>query len=207
MLSGQKQKIITNPNLQYFREAYKEHPPWEIGRPQEIFIKLAETGRIKGSVLDIGCGTGENAIFLAKYGLLVWGVDFVPEALEHARAHARQLGVHVTFLELDALHLEQLKRKFDVVIDSGFFHTLSDADRPRLLESLKHVLIPGGRYFMLVFSDTELGTRGPRRITQKEIWDTFKDGWQIEVISPQRFETTWSATGAKAWLAIMTRIA
>ncbi len=204
-MSGQDQGLIDNPNFQFFQEAYRGHPPWDIGRPQQVFKNLAESGRILGSILDIGCGTGENAILFAIRGLEVWGIDFVPEAIQLAHARAEQLGARVTFVQADALHLDQLRRKFDVVIDSGLFHTLSDEARPRLVESLRQVLQVGGLYFMLVFSDAEPGTKGPRRISQQEIRDTFQHGWKVESIQPERFETTWNTVGAKAWFSIVVR--
>ncbi len=206
-MSGQDQEIIVNLNFPFFQEAYKGHPPWDIGRPQQVFKNLVESGRIRGSVLDIGCGTGENAIMFALRGLEVWGVDFVPEAIRLAHARAEQLGARVTFVHADALHLDQLRRKFDAVIDSGMFHTLSDEERPRFIESLRQVLPVGGLYFMLVFSDAEPGTKGPRRISQQEIRDTFQLGWKVESIQPERFETTWNIAGAKAWFCIVVRTA
>ena len=69
---------------------------------------------------------------------------------------------------MDALTLKDWPERFDSVIDSGLFHVFSDDDRRRYVEGLAHVLKPGGRLFLLCFSDEEPGTQGPRRVSQKE---------------------------------------
>jgi cyclopropane fatty-acyl-phospholipid synthase-like methyltransferase len=123
-------------------------------------------------VLDIGCGTGEHALFFAEEGHEVWGIDSSPRAIEKAREKAAQRGLQVHFEVLDALQLSRLGRMFDTATDSGLFHTLSDQDRPLFVQNLAAVLQPGGNYFMLCFSDQEPGGYGPRRITQQEIRDS-----------------------------------
>jgi SAM-dependent methyltransferase len=72
-----------------------------------------------------------------------------------------------TFLVMDALALKDLPEVFDSVIDSGLFHVYSDEDRQRYVEGLVTVLKPGGRLFLLCFSDEEPGTQGPRRVSRK----------------------------------------
>ena len=157
--------------------------------------------RSQASVLDIGCGTGEHALFFAAEGHEVWGIDSSPLAIRKAqeKAEARELDVH--FLVLDALHLTKLNRKFDTATDSGLFHTLSDEDRPVFVDNLAAVLPHGGRYFMLCFSDLEPGGYGPRRVTQGEIRDCFREGWTINYIRLTVFESRTRAEGPRAWLA------
>jgi SAM-dependent methyltransferase len=82
-------------SLRSFDGAYKDTPPWDIGRPQAEIVRLAQQGAIKGRVLDVGCGTGENALYLAEQGLEVWGVDGAPQAIEQARAKATERGLSV----------------------------------------------------------------------------------------------------------------
>src|SRR5713101_180173 len=74
-------------------------------------------------------------------------------------------------------------------IDSGLFHVFSDEDRTRYIEGLATVLKPGGRLFLMCFSDEEPGTQGPRRVSKKELYDAFTEGWDIESIQPSRVET------------------
>lgn len=193
-----------------FEWAYQNgKPPWDIGRPQPPFVRLAEQGAIAGAVLDVGCGTGENSLYLASRGLDVTGVDAAPTAIARAGEKAAARGTRATFLVADALELASLGRSFDVAIDSGLFHTFSDPDRRRFERSLWTVLRPGARYFMLCFSDEQPGTTGPRRVSQTEIRATFSDGWQVDSIVAEHFATEDEAgfQGApRAWLASLTRI-
>jgi cyclopropane fatty-acyl-phospholipid synthase-like methyltransferase len=161
--------------MDFFDSAYRGTPPWEIGRPQKEFVELVRRGEITGSVLDIGCGTGEHALFFAGEGYEVWGIDSAPLAIQKAEEKAALRGLRVHFLVLSALDLSRLNRKFDTATDSGLFHTLSDEDRPVFVDNLAAILSPAGKYFMLCFSELEPGGYGPRRITEKEIRDSFRD--------------------------------
>ena len=195
-----------------FDSAYEGQPPWDIAGPQPAFVGLEEAGQITGSVLDLGCGTGENALYLASRGHEVWGLDFVPVAVERATAKAKERGLSVHFQVGDALKLDQLGRTFDGVIDCGLFHTFSDEERPIYVSGLAAVVRPGGRVHILCFSEHEPPGQGPRRVTQDEIRDAFGDGWQVVAIREARFQTTdhpealtFSPGGPKAWLATIAR--
>ncbi|HEY9207107.1 MAG TPA: class I SAM-dependent methyltransferase [Candidatus Methanoperedens sp.] len=192
--------------MDFFNSAYEGIPPWDIGRPQQEFIRLEEKGEIQVSVLDVGCGTGENALYLAGLGHEVWGVDIAPKAIEKARIKAKERGLRATFLVCDALNLQSLGRTFDTVIDSGLFHVLSDEERPVFTRSLASVLRSGGRYYMLCFSEYEPGSWGPRHVTQAEIRATFRNGWEINYIREARFESNSHDNGARAWLSSITKL-
>jgi ubiquinone/menaquinone biosynthesis C-methylase UbiE len=111
-------------------------------------------------VIDIGCGTGENALYLASCGLVVVGVDAAPTAIARAQEKARRRASAATFLVADALALEGVDRQFDTAIDCGLFHTFSDADRVLFERSLCRILRPGARYVLLCFSEQEPGEQG-----------------------------------------------
>ncbi|MBI4337381.1 MAG: class I SAM-dependent methyltransferase [Chloroflexi bacterium] len=189
-----------------FDAAYQGTPPWDIGRPQGILMHLARSGQVQGSVLDVGCGTGENALYLAKQGHDVWGIDASPLAIQKAQEKARARHINVSFQVTDALRLGALGRSFDTVIDSGLFHIFSDEERPVFAESLASCLRPGGTYLMVCFSEHEPGSWGPRRVTQAEIRETFKSGWRVNYIQPAEFETNLEVPRVKAWLASITRL-
>lgn len=191
--------------MEDFNSAYAGTPPWDIGRPQREFVRLAQTGEIRGIVLDVGCGTGENTLYLASLGHKVWGVDRSPTAVEKAKAKARRRDVKVTFLVADALALQRLGRRFDTVIDSGLFHVFSDAERPLFVRSLATVLKEGSTYYMMCFSEHEPGGYGPRRVAQHEIRTTFHEGWKVNYIREARFESNLHSNGARAWLASITK--
>ncbi len=192
--------------MEFFEKAYQERPPWDIGRPQQEIVRLEETGQITGTVLDVGCGTGDNALFLARCGHDVVGLDSVERAIEAARRKADERGLSATFIRGEILSLREIGRTFDTVIDSGLFHTLSDNERLLFVRNLHEVLVPGGSYFMLAFSDLEPAGYGPRRITKQEIQDSFSDGWRINGIRAAVFESRTRKEGSRAWLSSITRL-
>ena len=160
--------------------------PWDIGKPQGPFVAVAD--RVTSPILDAGCGTGENALFFAARGHRVIGIDFVDEAIRRARRKAAERGLAVQFLVKNALTLADWGERFATVIDCGLFHVFSDDDRRRYVQGLARVLEPGGRLFLMCFSDAEPGTEGPRRVSRQELYDTFTDGWEIESVQPARCE-------------------
>jgi SAM-dependent methyltransferase len=184
---------------------YSGAPPWDIGRPQPAFVALAEAGAIQGRVLDVGCGTGEHALMAAGLGLDASGVDLAAAAIDKARAKAQERGLTARFLVWNALELAALGERFDTVLDCGLFHIFEDADRPAFVDSLRAVMAPGGRYFMLCFSEHQPGDWGPRRVTQDEIRTSFAHGWQVDSIQPARIDITVDPGGVHAWLAALTR--
>ena len=197
---------------QHFEQMYQGQAPWDTGRPQPAIVKLAEAGQIRGSVLDVGCGTGENVLYLAARGHEAWGIDFVPVAIERAKAKAAERGINAHFIVGNALELGKLGRQFDTVIDCGLFHTFTDEERPIFVRSLAEVLRAGGSLYLLCFSDEQPGTEGPRRISQQEIRDTFHQGWNVKQIEPTQFESIprpdglkFGPGGPKAWLATIER--
>jgi SAM-dependent methyltransferase len=181
-------------------------PPWDIGRPQPAFLRVAARGAIVGPVLDAGCGTGENALHLAGLGFEVTGLDAAPIAIATARAKAAQHGLAVELIVGDALTLAQLGRTFATVIDCGLFHVFGDADRARYVAGLAAAVNAGGRVHVLCFSDRQPGIWGPRRVTETELRAAFADGWQVEAIEPERFETNNDGPAVEGWLATMFRL-
>jgi cyclopropane fatty-acyl-phospholipid synthase-like methyltransferase len=155
-------------------------------------------------VLDAGCGTGENALYLAGRGHEVWGIDAAPNALRKARRKARKRGVPVRFLQTDALDLRVLGRTFDTVVDCGLFHTFSDGERGRYVASLTAVLPPGGELVVLCFSDEQGGGAGPRRVSQDEIRAVFSSGWAVRDIRRAVLKTNLDPSGARAWLCLIS---
>jgi SAM-dependent methyltransferase len=198
------------PDRTTFESAYSGQAPWDIGRPQKALVEVAD--QISGSILDVGCGTGENALFFAGRGAKVTGIDFLAEPINRAKRKAAERGLTATFFVMDALALKNLPEVFDAAIDSGLFHVFNDDDRRRYVQGLATILKPGGRLFLLCFSDEEPGTQGPRRVTAKEIHDAFAEGWAVEKIVPSRFEVrpdlkdiSFSEGGPKAWFVVARR--
>jgi SAM-dependent methyltransferase len=184
--------------------------PWDIGRPQPAFLRLAEGGLLTGRVLDAGCGTGEHALLAARSGAEAMGVDVSARAIEQARGKAAARRLRVRFEVADALSLADLGLTFDTIIDSGLFHVFDDASRARYVASLASVLRPGGHCHLMCFSDRQPGTSGPRRVTQAELRAAFSEGWTIEGIAADAFQVnrdTFGAATAQAWLVDISRAA
>ena len=189
-----------------FNKSYAGTPPWDIGRPQAPFQALADSGELRGKVLDAGCGTGEHALLAARLGLDSTGVDFSPAAIALAQAKARERGITARFLVHDALRLADLGEQFDTVLDSGLFHCFDDDERRQFVTSLESAMAPRGRYFLLCFSDRQPGDWGPRRLTQAEIRANFAEGWRVDSIEPVILETILDPPQVQCWFARITRV-
>jgi SAM-dependent methyltransferase len=183
-------------------------PPWDLGRPQPAFVRLAGEGLLTGQVLDVGCGTGEQTLLAASSGAEALGVDVSPLAVEQARGKAAARGVKARFEVADALSLSNLGVTFDTVIDSGLFHVFDDDDRARYVASLGSVLRSGGHLYLMCFNDRQPGEFGPRRVSQDELRAAFGAGWTILGIQADTFAINpgiFPATTALAWLATIAR--
>jgi len=199
------------PTRQTFESMYAEKAPWDIGRPQKVFVDVAD--QVHGSVLDAGCGTGENALFFAGRGHPVLGIDFLEFPIREAKRKASERSLNAEFVCMDALKLTTFDLRFDNVIDSGLFHCFSDVDRGIYVEGLTHVTRPGGKLFLACFSDEEPGTFGPRRISEEDLYRAFARGGNLEFLRRVQFETTpeskdsFSSGGPKSWFLGMNRSA
>ena len=191
-----------------WEDAYKTAPPWDVGRPQPAFVGLIRAGELnRGSVLDVGCGTGENALYFAEKGFSATGVDLTNRAIAAAKAKAAERKLKVNFRIGNALSLDFKDSVFDNVIDSGLFHTFPDDDRPVYAREIARVLAPNGKYFMLCFSDKEpTNWGGPRRVTKEEIKSTFSPFFKINYIRDALFSTRFHTNGGRAYLTSATRI-
>jgi SAM-dependent methyltransferase len=189
-----------------FEASYASTPPWDIGRPQPPFARLAAAGRLRGRALDIGCGTGEHALMAATAGCEATGIDIAPSAIRLAQAKANERGISARFMVGDARDLASRAEMFDVVLDCGLFHVFDDEDRAPYVASLAAVTQPGSEYFMLCFSEHEPAGWGPRRVTQDEIGNAFAAGWRIASIEPTELDVTIREEPVQSWLASIVRV-
>jgi len=195
--------------MSWWDAAYHGSPPWDICAPQPEIVQLEKEGSIpKGKILDIGCGLCENSMFLAKKGYSVTCIDIAQLAIEKSRAKAAEVGVRITFIIGDALHLNTYfnEESFDAIIDSGLFHALDENSRRPFAEQVWRALAGDGRYFMLCFSDKETMPGGPKRISKAEIEATFSGLFKINCMRDAHFVNKFYEEGARAYLVSMTKI-
>jgi SAM-dependent methyltransferase len=155
--------------------------PWDGHKLSVRLCELVdgEAALPKGKALDVGCGTGEASIYLARHGWNVTGVDFVKRALEKARVKTERAAVSVRYVHADATRLSSygLGAGFDLVADNGCMHGLSDAGREAYVRELSSMVAPGGRLVLLGFAE---GKRpGPRGFKLPEIRRRFDSGWEL----------------------------
>jgi SAM-dependent methyltransferase len=130
-----------------------------------------------GVALDLGCGTGDSSIYLARHGWKVTGVDFVPRALDRARAKAADLSV--TFVEADVTHLSQagIGAGFQLIVDNGCLHNMSDGDRDAYVREVSAVAAPDALLLVLAFLPG--GRFGVRGVDPAEMERRFASGWTL----------------------------
>ena len=188
--------------------SYHDGPaPWDIGHPQAAVVGLASQGAFAGAVLDAGCGTGENTLYVASLGLSVVGFDVAETALAVAREKAADRGIDAEFVEADAFHLERLARTFQTVLDCGLFHVFDAEERLRYAASVASVTEHDGTLYVLCFSDQGPDT-GPHPISEENLRAAFAPGhgWDVAAIQADRIETRFHENGAPAWLATIKRL-
>ena len=190
-------------------EAYADgtRSPWDIGRPQPAFARLAGRGLLGGRVLEAGCGTGEQTLLAAAAGADALGVDISPRAIGRARDKAAERALVARFEVADASNLGAFGLIVDTVIDCGLFHVFDDDARARYVASLASVVRAGGTCYLMCFSDRQPGGFGPRRVSQDELRTAFRDGWIIDDITADIFELNpgLPIASARSWLATIRR--
>ena len=177
----------------FFADVYRAPAPWDIGAPQPDLIRLIEEFPPANPVLDVGCGSGDLAIELARRGFSVIGVDFVEAAIEQARQRASALppdaARRLRFDVGDALRPSNLAEPVGAVVDSGFMHLFEADTRDSFAADLAVALRRGGRYYFLSFAVTFPIDNAPLQMDCDEVAARFTAaaGWQILACRPAEF--------------------
>ncbi|OCB25329.1 transferase [Mycobacterium malmoense] len=162
-------------------------PPWDTKAPKDSVVAWHGGGWVHGDVLDIGCGLGDNAIYLARNGFRVTGLDISPTALVTAQLRAHEAGADVTFAVADATKLDGFTDAFDTVIDSGMFHCLDDDGKRSYAAAVHRATRPGATLLISCFSDTNApDERWPRpSVSERTLRDVLGGaGWDVESLEP-----------------------
>jgi SAM-dependent methyltransferase len=189
------------PSPETFDKLYRGEPtfegaapptgiPWDVRQAQPRLMELEALGGFSGEVLDIGCGLGDNAIYLASRGHSVTGLDGSPAAIEEARRRAAAAGVTVNFDVADATALSGYEGRFDTVVDSALYHCLDDEGQQAYIAALYRVSRPGARLHLSCFSDGNVnGVIAPMgHVPESNLRDTLTaNGWRIDFLGPTTY--------------------
>lgn len=155
--------------------------PWDQDHIPAELSALVEgpTALTPGRALDVGCGTGTHAVYLAEHGWQVTGVDAVNRALARAQRKAEQNGPKVRWVSGDVASLSTLGLdRFDLIFDRGCFHDLSAAARDGYVRGVSELAVPGATLLLMAFARRERGI-GPSGTSEEEIQRRFGANWDL----------------------------
>jgi SAM-dependent methyltransferase len=159
--------------------------PWD-GHPIAQNLRDLVEELPTGKALDLGCGTGDSSIYLAQHGWRVTGVDYVPQALDKARAKAVANKASVDFVRADVTHLSQegIGADFRLIVDNGCLHNMSDSDRDAYVREVSAVAAPDARLLIVAFAPG--GRFGVRGVEPAEMERRFSHGWTLMSAGAER---------------------
>jgi len=198
------QKLVERWDARYRDDG---RPAWDTGRPSSNLKHSLEQKHLQPCrVLELGCGTGVNAVYLAKQGFQVTAIDIAPTALKLAEQRATKAGVKVAWIQADVLAPPPLEA-FDFIFDRGCYHGVRRQDPSRYVEVLKKLSRPGGRVLILAGNANEPGQHyGPPRVDETELINDFAGAFDFEELREIRFDTADpDDEGALAWAVLLRR--
>lgn len=163
-------------------------PPWNIDEPQPELAVLIEAGKVRGDVLDAGCGHAELSLALAAKGYTVVGIELSPTAVAAAKNAAQQRNLpNATFVQDDITTFTGFDDRFDTIIDSTLFHSLPVDGRDGYQRSVFRAAAPGARYYVLVFAKGAFpveSDRKPNEVDEAELREAVGKYWEIDDVAP-----------------------
>jgi SAM-dependent methyltransferase len=196
-----------NSDVSWNERYLNEDLPWETGRvdsnlPEALDFLGIEPCR----VLELGCGTGNNAIWLAKNGYDVVAVDVSEEAVEQATEKARANAVSVAFMCADILEGELPQGPYDLVFDRGCFHSFSSmTERLKVASSIATELADSGHWLSLIGSaDSQPREMGPPRLSAEEVARSVEESFEIVSLESTHFDSEQPEPPA-AWCCMMRK--
>jgi SAM-dependent methyltransferase len=191
--------------------------PWNLEEPPGLLVELVESGRIAPcDAVDLGCGAGNYAVWLAGRGFRMTGIDLSSKALELAARQADARGVACRFAAADMTgELRDLQGRFDFAYDWEVLHHVFPEQRERYAANVHRLLRPGGRYLSVCFSEEDAGFGGTDKYrttplgttlyfsSEQEVRELFEPLFQIGEL--RTIEVAGRYQPHKAVMALMTR--
>ena len=196
-------------DAEHFKEMYRAgEVPWDLGKPDANLIHTVTTTPIRPcKTLEIGCGTGDNAIWLAQQGFDVVAVDVSSIAIEQATAKAAQIGTKCDFLVLDVFQEHTEGGPFGFAFDRGFLHIIdSNETRQRFAERLSGYLDESGLWLSLLGNadGVSRGGQGPPQRSARDIVNAVEPYFEILSLASSHFESSFSQP-PRAWVCLMRK--
>jgi SAM-dependent methyltransferase len=190
--------MIRNEMEKIYGETPPADIPWNIVSPPQALVELIESGEIQPcKTIDLGCGAGNYAIYLASVGFEVTGVDISPAAIALAEANAKQKAVACRFVVADVLGgLAEITETFNFAFDWSLLHHIFPDQRERYVQTVQRLLAPGGQYLSVCFSDQDgsFGGSGTYRQTPLGTVLYFSSEDELRELFAPYFDITASET-------------
>lgn len=182
-------------------------PPWETGVPSPELVRVVEDGTVRpGTVLEVGCGTGADAVYLVKKGFEVTAVDNSPTAIERARVRAENEDALPRFVLGDIFEFAPTAGQFEFVYDGGFYHYIRQFDLTKYLDMLWRVTRPGSFFLTIAGArDESAPENGPPQVTERQIYNELGRLFEMIRLEPCRVASPCSKEGFPAWSCLMQR--
>lgn len=190
-----------------WNESYRQgDTPWDSGIRSLELARVLDEDRVKpGRAVELGCGTGTNAVYLAQVGFEVTGIDLAPTAISEAQQKAEQANVDVRLFVADVCRLETDLGRFDFLFDRGCYHCVRRLDLPGFIETLRRLSRPGSQYLALAGNANEQSDEGPPRVHEHEIRCELGGLFEFDFIREMHFEDAGGIEGPLGWSCLMTR--
>ncbi|MEN6458997.1 MAG: class I SAM-dependent methyltransferase [Thermoguttaceae bacterium] len=182
-------------------------PSWDANEPHAELIRVLEEHRLRPqTVLEVGCGSGADAVWLARRRFEVTAVDHSPIAIERARLRAEQQNALLRLVLEDAFDFAQSAGQFDFVYDAGMYHSVREKKLDRYLDMLWRVTRPGSYYLCLAASPAEPPVEGgPPQVAEDDLRNELGRLFEFIHLRPTRLETSNPKITYAAWSCFMRR--
>jgi SAM-dependent methyltransferase len=194
--------------LDHWEGRYREgQTPWDTGQPSSELQRVVAAEKIAPcGALELGCGTGTNAVWLAQQGFDVTGLDLSPLAIERARQRAADAGVRVEFLAANLLQSVPVQGPFRFFFDRGCYHAVRRIDARPYFENVERLTEPGALGLVLAGNAREPGQPGPPVVTEEEIRAEWGRGFEVVALREFRFDETAGVPGRPlGWSCLVRR--